>query len=232
MEKRVYAAPPPFLVLFPCTLTLIILFSCVWYSVNSHTPLIFSYQASSEAGSVLIFSHLCQAPCCCRSLPLPSHPSVLRFARLPSLRRVSATNLPGQLTHSVQCSPFVTNCQRLVAQWCVARWRGEAGKGNGGVGAGRGGGRAPSNGMRLSFNHSPMRTLLQTVHVHVQCSSWKMSTLGRHESELSHLRLSPPVTSQYKCQATYIPNRHKLIWFSTGDDWVAPTTGLPGDGIC
>lgn len=33
-------------------------------------------------------------------------------------------HLPGQLAHSVQCSPFVTNCQRLAGQWCVARSRG------------------------------------------------------------------------------------------------------------
>lgn len=60
----------------------VIQFSCVWLSADSHTPLLLCCQAQSEAGSVLIFSHLCQAPCCCCCdglptpfLPLPSFPA-------------------------------------------------------------------------------------------------------------------------------------------------------------
>lgn len=63
----------------------VIQFSCVWLSADSHTRLLLCCQAQSEAGSVLIFSHLCQAPCCCCCcccdglpapfLPLPSFPA-------------------------------------------------------------------------------------------------------------------------------------------------------------
>lgn len=63
----------------------IIQFSCVRHSVDSHTPLLLCCQAQSEAGSVLIFSHLCQAPCCCCKDSLLPSSSALSPAPGPPL---------------------------------------------------------------------------------------------------------------------------------------------------
>ncbi|CAB1431646.1 unnamed protein product [Pleuronectes platessa] len=84
----------------------IIQFGGVWHSADSHTPPLLCCQAQSGAGSVLIFSHLCQAPRCCRDSPapflpcslpplLPSSPAPFLPCSLPPLLPSSSAPRPG-----------------------------------------------------------------------------------------------------------------------------------------
>ena len=208
----------------------------MWHSADSHTPLLLCCQAQSEAGSVLIFSHLCQTPCCCRDSPLPSSSALLPC---PETRR----HHPGQLTHSVQRSPFVTNCQRLAGQWSVARWGREGGRRGRGIGAGAVGGEVegveelPPMGWEP---HPTAKPLAMRTHrskpAKCGCAFSPFappSVVAGKPEPLNQVDTLPSCThgcyqicgcllhSLHRITARlYLPHiqyHHYLIWFSTGD---------------
>lgn len=144
--------PPSFSSLyFLCS---IIQFICVWRSADSHTPLLPCCQAQSEAGSVLICSHLCQAPCCYED---PHHPP-RSLLPLPSFAALVLPPTPGAT--DAQCAAQ-SICHQLSAFSRAMKCgkmgqRGREGGRGGGVGAEElraGGGRveeARSNGRTAS----------------------------------------------------------------------------------
>lgn len=100
----------------------------------------------------------------------------------PSLPRVRHC-LPGQLAHSVQCSPFVTNCQRLAGQWCVARW------GGGCVGMWGGDGGRGFSSLQWDENHIPLWIPLQWGHINVcVCMCVCIFSFAPHSSWKSWVR--------------------------------------------